>query len=256
MKHTCLVICLLIVSSLFGGNAYAQGTEKRRYLTPAEDKPIRQFTTDFLQSLSQTKDIGLVPKRYFVPPFQSRILGGQWDVASPIPTVRYSRAERLRRSVLMFNFIYSGVLYSVRSYLKPGDLTAEEMYPPGVIRIIKKEPLLTPIMDTDFEPKDLKIYDPAKFYAGLVRLNVEFRKYLNSHPDEWVNAYNESVALLANDEIEKAFTFSCEQDECAGQPSHTPLIRAPAFPFYLTLIKHRGVIKILKIDIISDESEH
>lgn len=252
-KYISLVLVCLLMPFVFTlVNVQAQGPDKRQYVEGKELKKVQNFLGLFLGSLQNVKDIRLIPRNYFVPPFGARVLSYDWArIAGLEPTARLTPKQRLDQAVVMFNFMYLTMLYSSTAATKEGDLSKEDMYPPRVIKMLEKVPLLAGFIDPDSDVKNKNLKWENKTYEEIRRVNVTFRNYLNRHSSEWKRSYKRAVEAVGKAEDGQPFKYMCKDDECSGLPPNMPVISATAFPYDLVLVNIKGRMKILKMTYIS-----
>ena len=245
--HIAATLAVVLLFSFPGYKSKAQDRENGRQVKPSEAREAQKLADSFLQQFQNSKDLNRVPKKFFAASFKDRFLNGyEWFEQEPQIVTQINASERFDYYVLMFNFIYLSGLYAGSKKLIPNNPKIGDMLPPSVVALIRGNPVLAPLLNTESEWKVDSVEQLRSRMAALRDVVAVLRKYLDSHPSKWKPQYERAINVRrkVND---KPWSIPCQGKECGGLASKTLLIHVDAFPLHLVMVKAHGKLRISEI---------
>ena len=265
--HAFIVVASLAAFSAVCPNAQAQTAKTDEQIRlKAEKQEVQKFVDSFLQSFEESKDFDEIPESYFVTDFKTRFSQNEkWrgENISEELFAQFSESERYEHNVSVFDFLYLGMMCSLyeEKINEVGnseddhaeDINIEKLFPPNVVKSIKKSKVLQSMYIDDDENNALitnvvELQNLVVDYKNVVEAQ---RKYLKENASEWKARFSKNISE-SRKQFKNYRNEICEEDDCEGLPEKTRIISVVAFPLVLEIILENGNLKILKINIYSE----
>jgi hypothetical protein len=284
------------------GSLRANATEYEEELTAEEEREAVQVAEQFVKSFEEKNNPSSLIDELYVKDFDARLRREPNPfiyLAKIEPEVveKASREELRRLYAASLNFIYSSsLLYGLALYNRKlrgveadsDETPLRELLPPGVLLVLKDDPLMAALIAEDEELEREKMGEQKElpeqggraasekeegaggpeirslerlrgFLYTLERASVLLREYLKTAqgPRNWKELANE----LRTQGVENESGDNCEglcprlhvlTEEFFGSPKGTRLVCVDVMAFHMDLIRIDGRLRILNVYLSSD----
>ncbi len=261
MKLKFCIILTILLSASFG---YSQPKLITR--EELDKRQVKKFVDKFTKSLDETKDLNLTLSKFASKNFKTNL--NKFDLDYENQLKELSSDEQFEHKTLILNLAFLGfrnvlsteIKRELNNYETKPD--TEEMFPPEVMEILKRNPLISKLFeiedekettdddDSDIEEeikKPITSLDVAETTEIMRNALAAFKISIESREP----SPEERSALTAAISNESSYqSFQCKgNDECFGLPEKTRVFSHSVFPLCLHIARENGELKVFYIDI-------
>lgn len=223
--------------------------------SPTDVRTAAEFSRRFQKRLIETKDLRALvdeffttnPNRFFPNHFDEFVKG-----AALRKQIKIADWDNHILPFMSFCYLLMVSTLAKNEGMKGDISNLEEIFPPPVLKKIKKDPHLAHILTDGFEPTIKSAVQMRAMTASLNVLLPEYVAYLDNHLTEWKPIYDQAIEEMERSRRVESSVVSvkCHDKDCYGKPEGTQLLHVVSIPFKLTLVNEQGQWKVLKIGMI------
>jgi hypothetical protein len=261
MKRKIYIFSALIIllSATFG---YAQPKLITR--EELDKRQVKKFVDKFMKSLDETKDLNSTLSKFASKNLKTNLEKFDLDYENQLKEL--SPDEQFEHKILMLNLAYLGFRNAFVNEIKRelnNDETksdTEEMFPPEVLEILKRNPLISKSFELKEDKKtdDDEDSDKEEIEKPITSLDIAetteimrnalaaFKIFIDSREPsaEEISALNTAISSESSYD-----SLLCKDTDCFGLPEKTRIFWNSVYPLCLHLVRENGELKVFYIDI-------